>query len=398
MIDVADALARVLALAPAPSGEDIDLSDALGRVLLEPAVSRMTQPPFDAAAMDGYALRGAELRDGNPSGPLRVVGEAAAGRGWPGKAAPGTAVRIFTGASVPPGYDRVVMQEHVTRDGDAITVQPEATGPHIRPRGSDFSQGDVVQAGRRIGPADLGLLAAMNVPRLTVARAPTVAIVAGGDELVRPGTPPGEGQIISSNDLTVAALATQAGAEARIMPLARDTEDSLRAVLSDAAGADVIVTIGGASVGDHDLIGRVAAGMGVDQSFYKVRMRPGKPLMAGRLGGSVLLGLPGNPVSATVCAILFLQPLIRRMQGAWAGHALRHGTLGRDLPTEGERAHYLRAIVEHGPEGTVVTPFADQDSARLTLMANAQALLVRPPGDPARRKGERVAFIPLDCP
>ena len=160
----------------------------------------------------------------------------------------------------------------------------------------------------------------------------------------------------------------------------------------------MIVTIGGASVGDHDLIGRVAAGMGVDQSFYKVRMRPGKPLMAGRLGGSVLLGLPGNPVSATVCAILFLQPLIRRMQGAWAGHALRHGTLGRDLPTEGERAHYLRAIVEHGPEGTVVTPFADQDSARLTLMANAQALLVRPPGDPARRKGERVAFIPLDCP
>lgn len=391
MIPVDEALARVLSLAPAPQPEDVDLADALGRVLLEPAVSRMTQPPFDAAAMDGYAVRSADL-----PGPLRVVGEAAAGRPWTGTPRPGTSIRIFTGAPVPPGFDRVVMQEHVARDGDAITVAAEATGPHIRARGNDFAKGDSLPAGCRLGPADLGLLAAMNVPRLTVARAPTVAIVAGGDELVPPGTTPGEGQIISSNDLTVAALATQAGAQVRIMPLARDSEESLRAILTDAADADIVVTIGGASVGDHDLIGRVAADLGVDQAFYKVRMRPGKPLMAGRLGGSAMLGLPGNPVSATVCAVLFMQPLIRQMQGMEAAPPVRHGTLGRDLPTEGERTHYLRATLEHRAGGTVVTPFADQDSARLLLMARADALLVRPAGDAARAAGERVAFIPLD--
>ena len=391
MIPVDEALARVLSLAPAPQPEDVDLADALGRVLLEPAVSRMTQPPFDAAAMDGYAVRSADL-----PGPLPVVGEAAAGRPWTGTPRPGTSIRIFTGAPVPPGFDRVVMQEHVARDGYAITVTAGATGPHIRARGNDFAEGDSLPAGRRLGPADLGLLAAMNVPRLTVARAPTVAIVAGGDELVPPGTTPGEGQIISSNDLTVAALATQAGAQVRIMPLARDSEESLRAILTDAAGADIVVTIGGASVGDHDLIGRVAADLGVDQAFYKVRMRPGKPLMAGRLGSSAMLGLPGNPVSAAVCAVLFMQPLIRQMQGTEAAPPVRHGVLGRDLPEEGERTHYLRATLEHGVGGTVVTPFADQDSARLSLMAQADALLVRPADDPARKAGEQVAFIPLD--
>ena len=179
------------------------------------------------------------------------------------------------------------------------------------------------------------------------------------------------------------------------MPLARDTRESLTAILTEAADADVIVTIGGASVGDHDLVGRAAAGLGIEQAFYKVAMRPGKPLLAGRLGGAAMLGLPGNPVSATVCAILFLQPLIRHMQGLPGGHRLRHGTLGRDLPPEGNRQHYLRARLEDGPDGAVVTPFPDQDSARLKLMAEAGALLVRPAADPARRAGERVMFLPL---
>lgn len=391
MIPVDEALAAVLALAPAPQPQDCALADALGRVLLDPAVSRMTQPPFDAAAMDGYAVRSADL-----PGPLRLVGEAAAGRGWSGDAAAGTALRIFTGAPVPPGFDRVVMQEHVTRDGDAITVAADATGPHIRPRGNDFAQGDTLPAGRRLAPADLGLLAAMNLPRVTVARPPRVAVIAGGDELVPPGTDPGDGQIISSNDVAVAALARQAGAEVRIMPLARDTEASLRAVFADAADADVIVTIGGASVGDHDLVGRVAADLGMDRAFYKVRMRPGKPLMAGRLaGGAVMLGLPGNPVSAMVCATLFLRPLLDRMQGQDGGPDLRHGILGRDLPAEGDRQHYLRATLQHGPDGAEVTPFPDQDSARLALMAQADALLVRPPGDPARQRGAPVRYLPL---
>ncbi|MBV0891007.1 molybdopterin molybdotransferase MoeA [Paracoccus sp. Z118] len=390
MITVDEALARVLALAPKPEGEEISIADALGRVLLKPAVSRMTQPPFDASAMDGYAVRSADL-----PGPLQVVGEVAAGGVWTGSVLPGTALRIFTGAPVPPGFDRVVMQEHATRDGDLITVAAGATGPHIRLRGNDFSESDSLPAGRRLGAADLGLLAAMNLPRITVARAPTVAVIAGGDELVTPGTPPAAGQIISSNDLVVAALAQQAGAEVRIMPLARDTQESLTAILTDAADADVIVTIGGASVGDHDLVGRAATGLGIEQAFYKVAMRPGKPLLAGRLGGAAMLGLPGNPVSATVCAILFLQPLIRHMQGLPGVHRLRHGVLGRDLPAEGNRQHYLRASLEDGPDGSVVTPFPDQDSARLKLMAEAGALLVRPAGDSARRAGERVMFLPL---
>lgn len=393
LLSVDAALDMVLALAPEPQPEDVDLADGLGRVLLLDAVSRMEQPPFDAAAMDGYAVRAADL-----PGPLSVVGESAAGRGWDGTLAAGQAVRIFTGAPVPSGADRVVMQEDTTRDGDRITVTGDAGRSHIRPRGNDFAAGDRLPAGRRLSAADIALLAAMNVPRVTVARAPRVAVLAGGDELVRPGQIPGPGQIISSNDLAVAALARQAGAEPRILPLARDDEENLRAAFANAAGADLIVTIGGASVGDHDLIGRVAAGLGMDRAFHRIAMRPGKPLMAGRLGQAVMLGLPGNPVSAMVTAVLFLQPLIRQMQRATSAAApVRHGRLGRDLGAEGDRQHYLRATLSHGPEGTAVTPFDDQDSARLALMAQADALLIRPAGDPARRAGEAVTYIPLSA-
>ncbi len=350
----------------------------------------MTQPPFDAAAMDGYALRAADL-----PGPLKLVGQAAAGHRWDGDAAPGTAVRIFTGAPVPPGFDRVVMQEDVTRDGDRITVAHDATGPHIRPRGNDFSEGDRVESGRRLTPADLGLLASMNVPRVTVAQAPRVVVIAGGDELVAAGQQPGPGQIISSNDIAIAALARRAGAMVDILPLARDTEDSLRDRFRAAAGADLIVTIGGASVGDHDLVGRVAAELGLDRAFYRIAMRPGKPLMAGRLAGSAMLGLPGNPVSAMVCGLIFMQPLIRAMQGELAANALRDGVLGCDLPAEGDRQHYRRAILSRGPNGPVVTPFGNQDSARQSLMARADALLVRPAGDPSRTAGDAISYLAL---
>ena len=390
-LSVDQALALVLELAREPQPERLALADAQGRVLLADAVSRMTQPPFDAAAMDGYAVRRADL-----PGPLRVVAEAAAGRGWHGALRQGEAVRIFTGAPAPQGADLVVMQEDTTRDGDLVTVTAPARRSNIRPRGDDFSAGDIVAAGRVLSAADLALLAAMNVPVVTVGRRPRVAVLAGGDELVMPGEVPGPGQIVSSNDLAVAALAREAGAEPRILPLARDTESSLREAFAAAAGADLIVTIGGASVGDHDLIASVAADLGMERAFHRIAMRPGRPLMAGRLGKGAMLGLPGNPVSAIVTALLFMQPLIRAMQGHAAPQpVMRRAALACDLPPEGDRQHYLRAVLREDGRGTVIEPFDDQDSARLGLLAWADALLVRPGGDPARRAGEMVSYIAL---
>lgn len=390
MISVDEALARVLSLAGKPQPEQVPLANAAGRALLEPAIARLTQPPFDAAAMDGYALRDADL-----SQPLRIIGESAAGHPWQGTAEPLTAIRIFTGAPVPDGYDRVVMQEHVQRDGDTITVTAPQTGTHIRARGNDFATGDALPAGRRLNAADIGLLAAMNLPEVTVARRPRVAILAGGDELVPPGQTPLDGQIISSNDLAIAALVTEAGGVPQILPIARDTEDSLRDSFAKAADADLIVTIGGASVGDHDLVGKVAADLGMDRAFYKLAMRPGKPLMAGRLGYAAMLGLPGNPVSAIICGILFMQSLIRAMQGLPHEIQTRRARLAADLPPEGDRQHYQRARLNDGPDLPLIAPFSDQDSARLALLAQAQALLIRPAHDPARKAGEIVDFLPL---
>lgn len=389
MISVDQARALVLALAPAPVAEDVAVQDALGRALVAPAVARLTQPPFDASAMDGYALRSADL-----PGPLQVIGTAAAGVPYSGETPQGSAIRIFTGAPVPSGYDRVVMQEIVTRDGDAITVAHVGANLNIRLKGNDFSERTAFLPQRPLRASDLGLIAAMNVARVSVARRPRVAVLAGGDELVLPGDTPAPGQIISSNDIAIAALAQEAGAEVRILPLARDTETSLRHCFAQAAGADLIVTIGGASVGDHDLIAKVSADLGMQRSFYKLAMRPGKPLMAGRMGALAMLGLPGNPVSAIVCAKLFMQPLLRAMQGLPPGPDLAQAVLARDLPPEGDRQHYLRARLTPG-DTPRIEPFADQDSARLWVLADADALLVRPAHDPARRAGERVLFLPL---
>ena len=390
MIAVEEALARVLALAPAAKPETVALQQAAGRVLIEDAVSRMTQPPFDAAAMDGYALRAADIAE-----TLTVIGEAGAGHPWAGEARPGTAIRIFTGAAVPPGYDRVVMQENVARDGDTLRITDPAGGAHIRPRGGDFAEGDQVTAPRRLGPADIGLLAAMNMAEVTVARRPRVAVLATGDELVRPGEIPRDGQIISSNDLAIAALAREGGADVTLLPIARDTRESLEAAFSTAAEADLIVTIGGASVGDHDLVGAVTEAMGMERSFYRIAMRPGKPLMAGRLGRSAVLGLPGNPVSSIICAILFMQPLIGAMQGQPRSPQLRRARLSRDLAPEGPRQHYLRARLTPGDDLPQIDPFEDQDSARLSLLSQADALLVRAAGEAALTAGTIVPYIPL---
>ena len=390
MIPVAEALTRVLALAQKPVPETVPLAQAHGRALLQPAVSRLTQPPFDASAMDGYAMRSVDM-----DGTMQVVGTAAAGHPWQGQVRAGQAIRIFTGAPVPAGFDHVELQENITRDGDTIRVETHSSGRNIRARGNDFTEGDQVAPGRILTAADIGLLAAMNLPEVVVAKRPVVAVLAGGDELLPPGSAPAPGQIISSNDLAIAAMVTQAGGVPRILPIARDTDQSLRDSFAAAADADLIVTIGGASVGDHDLIGKIATELGLDRAFYKIAMRPGKPLMAGRLSNSAMLGLPGNPVSAMTCGLLFMQPLIRAMQGLPTDVGIGHARLGCPMRPEGPRQHYLRAHLDWSGIMPVITPFDDQDSARLSLMAQADALLIRPPHDPARQADEIMEYIPL---
>lgn len=393
MIPVAEALARVLALARPMPPEPVPLAQAGGRVLALAAVARRDQPPFAAAAMDGYAMAGPAV----PGARLAVTGEARAGSRFAGTLAAGEAVRIFTGAPVPAGATCVVIQEDTQRDGDTITLRDRLdTATHIRPAGGDFRAGDRIEPGRRLRPADLALLAAMNVPEVQVARRPVVALVATGDELVMPGETPGPDQIVASNIFALRAMAEAEGAEVRLMPIARDSEAALGDVLRlAAAGADVVVTIGGASVGDHDLVGRVTATMGMDRAFYRIAMRPGKPLMAGRLGAAAFLGLPGNPVSAIVCGQLFLLPLLRACLGLPdpAPRPLQ-ARLARALPQNGPRAHYMRARLDPGAPPRI-DPFDDQDSARLRLLTDADALLIRPADDPARPEGALVDYLPV---
>lgn len=392
MIPVEEALARVLALAAPTGTETVPLAEANGRWLVGEATARRDQPPFPASAMDGYAVAG----DAPLGASFQVMGEAGAGHGFAGRLVAGQALRIFTGAPVPDGATRVVIQENVTREGDRITISEASANDNIRPRGADFTVGQTVNA-RRLGPNDLALLAAMNVPQLTVRRRPVVAIIATGDELVMPGEEPGPDQIIASNSFAIKALVEQAGGEARLLPIARDTEASLRTVFDLAQGADMLVTIGGASVGDHDVVARLAESMGLERAFYKIAMRPGKPLMAGRFRGVPMLGLPGNPVSAIVCAHLFLLPLVRAILGdPNPAPSPRRATLGCDVAPTGPRTHYMRAMTQPGPDGLpVITPFDRQDSALLTVLCAADALLIRPLDDTARRSGEVVEYLPI---
>lgn len=389
MISVAEALERLFALvAPLPE-EEVALTEAAGRVLARPVAARRDQPPFAASAMDGYAVATADAR---PGARLAVIGESAAGRGFSGTLAPGEAVRIFTGAPLPRGADRVVIQEDTTREGDTVTLSDRLdTSPHVRPAGDDFATGDAL-APRRLSPADVALLAAMNVDRVPVIRRPQVALVPTGDELVQPGETPGPDQIVASNGYGLHALLRRHGAHPRLLPIARDTQASLRTAFDLARGADVIVTIGGASAGDHDLVGPVAAELGMERAFYRIAMRPGKPLMAGRLGAAAMVGLPGNPVSAMVCGHVFLLPMIRAMQGLGAAPApRRRAPLAAPLAPNGPREHYMRGSM--GPDG--LAAFPRQDSALLSVLSQADVLIVRPPHDPARAPGEPAEYIPL---
>lgn len=390
MISVAQALARIFDLVAPLEAETVPLAQAAGRVLSSPVAAARNQPPFAASAMDGYALKNAEAE---PDALFKVIGASAAGNGFSGRVGAGQAVRIFTGAPVPEGADRVVIQEDVSRSGDMISLNRGLDdGLNIRASGADFKRGDTLAAPRRLSPSDLALLASMNVPLVPVCRRPVVAIIATGDELVMPGETPGPDQIIASNNFGLKAMLEAEGAEARMLPIARDTMASLETVFGLAEGADLILTIGGASVGDHDLVAQAATGLGMAQSFYKVAMRPGKPLMAGRLGNSTIIGLPGNPVSSMVCGTIFVLPALRKMLGLGAAPAPRlSGILATPVSANGPREHYMRARISDAG----LAPFDRQDSALLTILSEARALIVRPPNAPALEAGARVEYLPL---
>jgi molybdopterin molybdotransferase len=368
------------------------LRAAAGRVLAEDAVARRDQPPFPASAMDGYAIRAVDALDGAR---LRVTGLSSAGAGFDGRVGPGEAVRIFTGAPVPEGADLIVIQEDADRAGDFVSLRPgrDATD-HIRPAGGDFRAGSRLGAPRRLTAQEIALLAAMNVDPVPVARRPVIGLIPTGDELVWPGDAPGRDQIVSSNNFGLKAMLEARGAEARMLPIARDTAESLAAVFALAEGADLIVTLGGASVGDFDLVQKTAIAHGLTLDFYKVAMRPGKPLMAGRLGAVPLIGLPGNPVSAMVCGLLFLRPAVDAMLGLPTGlPTVAKARLAEAIGGNGPREHYMRATVTAEDGGWLCRPFERQDSSLLSVLAAANALMVRPPHDPARQAGDMVDFL-----
>lgn len=392
MITVEEAQARILALAGPPGVEHVPLAQAAGRWLAAPVRAERDQPPFDASAMDGYAVAGPVAAGAT----FRVVGRAGAGHGWDGRLTTGEALRIFTGAPVPPGATAIVIQEDADRAEDTITVRPgHDTALHIRPAGQDFRRGDTM-APRRLRPTDLALLASMNVPTVPVARRPVIAIIGTGDELVMPGEDPRPDQIVASNGFALKAMAEAAGADVRLLPIARDTEAALSTVFALARGADLIVTTGGASVGEHDLVAGVAAGLGLQAAFHKVSMRPGKPLMAGRMGAAAMIGLPGNPVSSVVCGHVFVLPLIRAMQGDPDPLPRRaRAVLAVDVGPTGPRTHYMRARLTEGDPLPAITPDTRQDSSLLSVLAGADALLVRPLGDGPRKAGEIVTFVPI---
>ena len=375
------------------------LADAEGRVLAEDLSARRTQPPDDVSAMDGYAVHGEDVAVAPAR--LKLIGEVAAGRPFAGRVGKGETARIFTGGVLPPGTDTVVIQENTAREGDTVVVTtPAVRGKNVRVAGLDFRQGDVrLRQGRRLTGRDVSLAASMNHPALAVYRRPKVAVVATGDELVPPGNEPGPGQIVHSNVFTLAALARREGAEVIDLGILPDRLEETIAGLRRARelGADVLVTAGGASVGEYDLVQPALAAEGVALSFWKIAMRPGKPMMFGLLKGMRVLGLPGNPVSAYVCAVLFVAPLIRKLTGRTdLALSLTIGVLGRDLPQNDEREEYMRATLAYRNGAWVATPFPNQDSSMLVPLAAADCLLIRERHAPAAKAGSPCQFVKLD--
>ncbi|MFT0861775.1 gephyrin-like molybdotransferase Glp [Ancylobacter sp. G4_0304] len=404
LMPVTEALSRLLAAAAPLPGETVPLIEAHGRVTSAPVIARRTSPGADVSAMDGYAVRASDVARVPET--LELIGESAAGRPFAGEVAPGTTVRIFTGAVMPTGADAVVIQEDTTREGTRITMTEAATaGRHIRRAGGDFAAGQiVVPAGKRLTARDLALIAAADIADVEVHRRPRVGLISTGDELVRPGTGADAHQVIVSNLYALTPLIRCAGGEAEDLGILPDdmaaTKAGMRAALD--GGFDVLVTTGGASVGDHDLVAPALMAEGVTLAVHKIALRPGKPLMFGRSGGeptTLVLGLPGNPVSAHVCAVLFLLPLLRALQGEQVAPEvpLQPAELGVDLKANDHRMDFMRAeIVGRGPNGPIVRPLPVQDSSMLSVLARADALLVRAPNAPAAKAGEPCAIVPLD--
>ena len=398
LMPVAEAYAAVLKDAGALPEETVALHDAFHRTLSRDVVALRTQPPVALSAMDGYAVRAA---DAVPGARLKVIGEVAAGRPFNQSIGAGQAARIFTGGVIPGGVDAVVIQEDTTRDGDIVVVNEAITaGKNIRRAGIDFHEGDaLLPRGSRLNDRALALAAGMNHPQLPVHRRPKVAILATGDELVPPGTTPGPGQIVYSNLFSLSALVRSESAEVIDLGIARDTLDDTSNGIRRArdCGADILVTTGGASVGDHDLVQAALETEGFDMAFWKIALRPGKPMMHGRLGEMRVLGLPGNPVSSYVCAFLFLVPLIRALSGRTSvDHPLEHAVLGRELPANDKRQDYLRARLATGSDGVpVATSVGAQDSSLVANLAASDALIVRPPHASAAPAGSPCTILRL---
>jgi molybdopterin molybdotransferase len=397
-LSVEDALEQVTAGITPLDSEPVAIETAHGRVLAQDISARITHPPFDSSSMDGYAVRASDVAELPRS--LRVIGEAGAGHAFDGEVKAGQALRIFTGAPLPKGADTVVIQENTDRQGDEVTVRDAgARGDFIRPTGMDFEEGDVLlRAGRRLTARDVTLAVSTNNAKVPVRRRPKVAILSTGDELVPPGETPRPDQIISSNGYGIAAIVERAGGQAILAGIAKDTLESLGDMIESTREADILVTIGGASVGEHDLVQKALEAHGLSLNFWKIAMRPGKPLMFGQMAGQRVLGVPGNSVSALLCARLFLVPMITRLLGQSAEALVPlSGELDCDIEANGPRQHYMRATWTPRPGALpLVAPVKDQDSSLLALLAAADCLIIRPPNAPAATKGEQVSVMSLD--
>ena len=396
LLSVAEALERVTRGLTPLETERVALERGSGRVLAEDLAARLTQPPFDASAMDGYAVRAADVAALPAT--LRLVGQAAAGAGYRGRVGRGEAVRIFTGAPVPDGADTIVIQENADEARGQVTVKELSLVPHIRPRGQDFSEGEILLvAGTKLGPRELMLAAAMNHAELPVRRRPKIAILATGDEVVPAGSELAPDEIVSSIPLGIAALVEAHGGEAMPLGIAKDKLESIVTLARAGKAADILLTIGGASVGERDLVATALKSEGLTLDFWKIAMRPGKPMLFGRMGEQRVLGVPGNPVSALICAHVFLLPMMDRMLGlAEAGRPEPEAVLGEAIEANGAREHYMRARSEWREDGTrVVRPLPSQDSSLVAALVRADCLIVRTPHAPARTEGARVRIVPF---
>jgi molybdopterin molybdotransferase len=397
LMPVAEARQRILANLPVMGSEQIALPEAHGRVLAEDVASRVTQPPMAVSAMDGYAVRAADVSAVPVD--LKVVGEVPAGGFHDGTIDAGQAVRIFTGAALPAGADAIVIQEDTDRDGDTVTVkESSAAGRYVRKAGLDFAKGEVLlKAGTILSARDIGLAAAMNHPWLQVRRKPRIALLATGDEIKLPGETLGPTSIVSSNTFALEGLIRAAGGEPVTLGIAVDDLSAIRELAAQARGTDMLVTTGGASVGDHDLVQDALAELGLKLDFWQIAMRPGKPLMFGQLGDVPMLGFPGNPVSSMVCGVLFLIPALAKMLGTGDTEPVREtAILGTDLDENDRREDYLRATLSRKDGKLVATPFPKQDSSMFSRLAAADCLLIREPHAPAAKAGDAVEIVRLD--